>query len=100
MHGGKTLFLARFLPGLRAAIYFSAGIFRLPFWKMLAFDGSAAVISVPTLVLAAYFGGEQIEKVRHWTQTAQILLVGAIAIGIGLVVAWKLISRRKVATAK
>src|SRR5690606_2757754 len=29
-HGGKTLFLMRFVPGVRAAAFFTAGAFKLP----------------------------------------------------------------------
>ena len=49
-YGPMGLFIARFLPGLRAPIFFSAGSMKVPFWKMLFFDGIAALISVPVFV--------------------------------------------------
>lgn len=49
-YGAMGLFIGRFLPGLRAPIYFSAGSMKVPFWKMLFFDGLAALISVPVFV--------------------------------------------------
>lgn len=49
-YGPMGLFIARFLPGLRAPIFFSAGSMKVPFWKMLFFDGVAALISVPVFV--------------------------------------------------
>lgn len=73
-HGGKTLFVARFLPGLRAATFFIAGTFRISYWKFLFFDGTAALISVPLIVLLAWFFADQIDQVRHWSRTAQFLL--------------------------
>ena len=79
-HGGKTLFVARFLPGLRAATFFIAGTFRISYWKFLFFDGTAALISVPLIVLLAWFFADQIDQVRHWSRTAQFLL--------GMVVLW------------
>ncbi len=98
-HGGKTLFIARFLPGLRAAVFFTAGVFKIPFWKMLAFDGSAAVISVPALVLVTYFFADHIDQIKHWSGEAQLLLaVGMVAV-IGGVVAFNVLRRRKVASA-
>lgn len=49
-HGSTSLFLARFLPGLRAPIFFSAGSMRVSYLKFLCFDGFAALISVPFFV--------------------------------------------------
>lgn len=49
-HGAKGLFIGRFLPGLRAPIFFSAGSMKVPFWKFLVFDGGAALLSVPVFV--------------------------------------------------
>jgi len=41
-HGGKFIFMARFLPGVRTPAFFTAGGFKMPYWKFLLFDGSAA----------------------------------------------------------
>ena len=49
-HGSTGLFLGRFLPGLRAPIFFTAGSMRVSYWKFLCFDGFAALISVPAFV--------------------------------------------------
>jgi membrane protein DedA with SNARE-associated domain len=49
-HGWKGLFLGRFLPGLRAPIFFTAGSMKVPYVKFLFFDGLAALISVPVFV--------------------------------------------------
>lgn len=94
-HGGKALFTARFLPGVRSAVFFSAGHFRLPFWKMLVFDGGAALISVPIIILLAYFFGAQLDKVRHWTQQGQLMLLAGIVALMACVVAIKLLRNRR-----
>jgi membrane protein DedA with SNARE-associated domain len=49
-YGPMGLFIGRFLPGLRAPIFFSAGSMKVPFWKLLLFDGCAALVSVPVFV--------------------------------------------------
>jgi membrane protein DedA with SNARE-associated domain len=49
-HGSTGLFFGRFLPGLRAPIFFTAGSMRVSIWKFLFFDGFAALISVPFFV--------------------------------------------------
>lgn len=81
-HGGKTLFIARFLPGLRAALFFSAGMVKIPFWKMVVYDGFAAIISVPVWVIAGYYGADQIERVKHGVQRGQMVVLAVILLGI------------------
>lgn len=49
-HGSTGLFLGRFLPGLRAPIFFTAGSMKVSYWKFLFFDGFAALVSVPFFV--------------------------------------------------
>jgi membrane protein DedA with SNARE-associated domain len=45
-----VLFIGRFLPGLRAPIFFTAGSTRVKFLKFFLFDGLAALVSVPFFV--------------------------------------------------
>lgn len=87
-HGGKTLFLARFLPGLRAATFFTAGIFRIPFWKMAAFDGAAAVLSVPTLVMLGWFFAGHFDELRKWSRGGQWLAAGLLVAAVVFGVFW------------
>lgn len=49
-HGSTGMFLGRFLPGLRAPIFFTAGSMKVSYVKFLFFDGFAALISVPVFV--------------------------------------------------
>lgn len=49
-HGSTGMFLGRFLPGLRAPIFFTAGSMKVSYWKFLCFDGFAALLSVPFFV--------------------------------------------------
>jgi len=49
-HGSTGMFLGRFLPGLRAPIFFTAGSMKVSYLKFLCFDGFAALISVPVFV--------------------------------------------------
>ncbi|MCX5660499.1 MAG: DedA family protein [Planctomycetota bacterium] len=87
-HGGKTLFVARFLPGLRAPVFFTAGVFKIPFWKFLVFDGTAAVLSVPLWVLLAWHFGDEIDSVRHWASDAQAVILGTLVVVIASGLVW------------
>ncbi len=51
------------MPGFRAAVFFSAGTLHVPFRKFLIYDGVAALISVPAIVGAVYYFGDQLDKV-------------------------------------
>jgi membrane protein DedA with SNARE-associated domain len=97
-HGGKTLFVARFIPGLRAPVFFSAGVFKIPFWKMLAFDGCAALISVPLLVSLAYYFGDKIDWVRHKVEQVQLGLgLFLLAVVIAFIV-WRVRRKKRLAS--
>lgn len=60
--GQKLLFAARFMPGLRAPIFFSAGVLKVPYLRFFAYDGMAALISVPAIIISVFYLGETIEK--------------------------------------
>jgi len=82
-HGNKLILVARFMPGLRAPIFFSAGILHLPFRTFFTYDGIAALLSVPAIVGGVYFFGDEIDHfikaVRRFEHgvLAAVLLVAA-----------------------
>lgn len=59
-HRAKFVFFARFLPGLRAPAFFTAGTFKMPFRKFLLWDGLAACLSVPPAVILGYYFHEKV----------------------------------------
>jgi membrane protein DedA with SNARE-associated domain len=78
-HGVKIVFAARFMPPIRGMTFMAAGVLKVPFSLFLLADGSAALLSVPTLILLGKFFGdnlpELVGEVRSVTHT--IILVGA-----------------------
>lgn len=96
-HGGKTLFTSRFLPGIRAGVFFTAGVFKIPVWKFLLFDGAAALLSVPLLVLLGYWFSSHLDKVKDAAFATQ-MSVGALVACIVAGVWWY--KRRKRLAAK
>lgn len=62
-HGNKLIFVARFMPILRAPTYFTAGSLHLPFRVFFFYDGLAALISVPSIVWIVYHFGGLADKV-------------------------------------
>jgi membrane protein DedA with SNARE-associated domain len=83
-HGAKMLFAARYMPGIRSAMYLSAGTFGVPYWKFLLIDGSAAMISVPLWIWAGWKFSGQIEHILGGARTATIgissMLVTALVV--------------------
>ncbi len=64
-HGHRAILYARFLAGLRALVYLSAGSFGVPSSRFLIYDLAGAMISVPIVVSLGYlFGGELEMAVR------------------------------------
>ena len=65
-HGHRAIFYARFLAGLRALIYLTAGSFGVTPLRFLAYDLLGAIISVPIVVSIGYLFGGQLEVVIHY----------------------------------
>lgn len=97
--GNKVIFAARFMPGLRAPTFFSAGTLHLPFRVFFFYDGMAALISVPTIVWVVYHFGaladQVIDIIRH-VEHGIIFVV--LAIVIFLVTKWYLSHRKQIQT--
>lgn len=85
-HGRWVLFFARFAPGLRSAIFLTAGFSRrVDFWQFFATDGFAALISVPLWVYAGYFGAYQRDQLLAWLEKGEegvTVLVVLLVLGV------------------
>lgn len=64
-HHSKFVFFARFLPGVRAPAFFTAGTFKMPLRKFLFWDGLAAMLSAPWAVLLGYIFHEKIKYAEN-----------------------------------
>lgn len=70
-HGPKVLFSARFMPGLRSVVFFTSGTLGIRLRTFLFYDGLAAFVSVPALVLSAWYWGEEIQTVIEHARKAE-----------------------------
>jgi membrane protein DedA with SNARE-associated domain len=87
-HGSKTVFITRLTPLIRAPIYFTAGAFKFPYWKFVLSDGLAALIGTPIVIVMGYLGANQIEKMKEYSHTAQIIIFSTVALGVIGFIAW------------
>lgn len=89
-YGSWILFVARFLPGLRAPIFVTAGISRrVSYFRFLVMDGGAALISVPVWVYAGYYFAHDLDDLIQWVRQSETFMIASIVI---LIVLWILIS--------
>ena len=88
-YGKWVMFVARFLPGLRTPVFFSAGMSRrVSFTTWFVMDGLAALVSVPIWVYLGYFGAlnrDWMFKVLHQFQIGIFVLLGVGALALGWV---------------
>ncbi len=83
-HGHRAIFYARFLAGLRALVYLSAGSFGVRPAVFLIYDLLGAFISVPIVVSLGYLFGKQLEMVVHYLGGFERLLLIVAVLCIGL----------------
>lgn len=91
-HGGKAIFLARFVPGVRAGTYFSAGTFRFSYGKMLLFDALATSLFVPAVIVVGFLFAKHFDILVKVVRDAQGLLAAAVVVGV---VVWFIVRRRR-----
>ena len=84
--GTSLLFAARFMPGFRAPIFFSAGTLHVPFRTFLLNDGGAALISVPAIIGAVYYFGENLDHVMRIIQKTEYLILALILLVVAVVI--------------
>jgi membrane protein DedA with SNARE-associated domain len=91
-YGNRLLFLARFLPGMRTAVYVTAGAtHRVSFLRFFLLDGLAALISVPVWVYLGYFGANNRAWLAMWIGRGQhgLWILAALLVVAGLVLWWR-----------
>jgi membrane protein DedA with SNARE-associated domain len=87
--GNIVVVLARYLPGIRAPTYFTAGHARLPYWEFVAFDGLAALVSAPLWVcLGFYFGSNIEDAARAASRFGHYILAAVLVVVAALLVRW------------
>jgi membrane protein DedA with SNARE-associated domain len=95
-YGDKILFVARFLPGLRAPIFVMAGVsHRISYLKFLVLDGMAALISVPTLVYLGYFFANDLDDIVNYVKHSEAAIVGVVLVGVAIIIYYNIRKNRK-----
>ena len=88
-YGNRVLFVARFLPGLRAPIYMVSGITRrVSYTRFVLIDFCAAIISVPIWVYLGEFGAKNLDWLHAQIEKGQMVIYVLIAL-LALFLVWK-----------
>ena len=95
-YGTRVVFVGRFLPGLRAPIFFSAGVLRFPIARFLMMDGFAALVSAPAFVWLGHWAWSalDVESLEKNLAQGKRVFAGLIA-AIGLSVCLYLWIRKR-----
>ena len=83
-HQLKTVFVGRFLPGMRALVFLTAGSAGMSVWKFLAVNGFAALISVPMFIGLGYLFGASFVEVKHRVTEVKHITVLVVVLGLAV----------------
>jgi membrane protein DedA with SNARE-associated domain len=83
-HGHRAIFYARFVAGLRALVYLTAGSLGVSPLRFFLYDLAGAVISVPVVVTLGYLFGNELEAALRYIGGVEkvVWLVAALSLGI------------------
>lgn len=98
-YGTRVVFIGRFIAGVRATVFLSAGILGMPFRRFFLLDGSAALLSIPLNMYLVFhlvrrFDAEIDEALFQMRQASHLVFIGiaCLLVLISLVVYFR---RRK-----
>ena len=81
-YGSTTVFLARFLPGLRAPAFLIAGTMQMSLWRFVGIDTLASLIFVPVLCGVGYLFADQIDMIATWFRHAERALGTLVVVAL------------------
>lgn len=93
--GARSLLFAKFVPGLNAVTPPLAGVFRMPPWRFLLFDGAGIVFWAGTFLGVGYAFSDEIERLGEHLSILGGWLLVLLAGGLGAYIAHKYIARRR-----
>jgi membrane protein DedA with SNARE-associated domain len=85
-YGPAYIFVVRFMPGIRTALFLAAGSLNMPYRHLFIFDGVAAAVELPLLVYGVRYVGGRWQDILDLVHRFQFVLVPAIA--LLLLAAW------------
>jgi membrane protein DedA with SNARE-associated domain len=81
-HGDKIIMAARFMPGVRALTFLTAGSAGMPYARFICFDGLAALASAPAFVFLGFRFGKQFQHVIETLKRFQFATAIVLALSV------------------
>ncbi len=78
-HGPRTIFIARFISGLRVVAALAAGATHVPWPTFLGYNAAGAVAWGTTMAFLGYLFGQSWSLLEHWVGGAGLVLIGLAA---------------------
>ncbi len=94
-HGGRSLLVAKFIPGLNTLAPPLAGIFHMGLPQFLLLDGLGAFFWAGTFAGLGYQFSHQIEYIAHYIARLGIWAAAVTSGGLGLYIAWRYFRRQR-----
>jgi membrane protein DedA with SNARE-associated domain len=88
-HGEKIVMAARFMPGVRAVSFFTAGSAGMPYARFICFDGLAALASAPAFVFLGFRFGRQLQRVIELLKRFQIATAATVLLIVCVGLLWR-----------
>jgi membrane protein DedA with SNARE-associated domain len=79
-YGPAYIFVVRFMPGVRTALFFAAGSLKMPYRHLFIYDGLAALVELPLLVYGVRYVGGRWEEILAMIHRFQGVIVPAIVV--------------------
>ena len=87
-YGERIIMAARFMPGVRAVAFFTAGSAGMPYARFICFDGLAALASAPAFVFLGFRFGRQLQHIIEILKRFQIATAIVIVVTVCAWVGW------------
>lgn len=96
-HGGKAVFLGRFVGFARALVPFLAGSSRMPYRQFLPYNALGALLWSAAFLLLGYLLGASWQVAEKWVGRASAILAGALIFVLLLMWLWRWLVRHEAA---
>jgi membrane protein DedA with SNARE-associated domain len=94
-HGLKGLLAARFMPGFRTPLFFTAGTAGVPFMKFFLTDMLAATVSVSLLIFLGWYFPMKLQRIQDISELYKWAAMLLIAGGAGVICAIRIWRKKR-----
>jgi len=89
-HGGKTIFLARFIAVLRVTAAWLAGVSRMRWWQFFAWNAAGGIVWATGVALLAYWAGQAVaDTVEKYGLYGAVALIALGVIALAGIHVWR-----------